>query len=487
VALAANATIAGRLEEAESLLADAERALAAGGDEPFEPSVGRHLSSLVNLRATVADLHADLARQRGDLERAAAFAKRSLASLSEDDQALHAVVRWQLAMVDWMRGRPDKAEPVLTEIVTNPFLQSPRPWYDLGRVQQVQGRLGAALQVFGRAVEAASEGGHPLPLAGIGHVGLADVFRERAELDAASEHATEAVALCRQLPYTQWLVAALTTLARVRQTAGDQAGAIAAMEEAAQTAPNPDIATDMLSAVGVQRARLALVQGRVADAARWVEQRGLRANDEPSYQREQEHLVLARVLLARELPDRALGLLERLHTLAVAQQRTGSLIEIQALQALALVGDGDEPGGVAALIQALKLAYPEGYVRVFADEGAPMAALLGRLIAAQRTDQAATHSIPLEYLGRLWRAFPQARPPTRLSGAVVPGLVEQLSDRESEVLALLAAGRSNQQIAEELVVALNTVKKHVTHILDKLGAANRTEAVTRARELGLLG
>ena len=110
-----------------------------------------------------------------------------------------------------------------------------------------------------------------------------------------------------------------------------------------------------------------------------------------------------------------------------------------------------------------------------------MRALLGRLAAAMRTAQAAAPGVPLGYLGRLVRAFERDAAP------VVPGLVEQLSPRELEVLRLLAAGRPNQQIAEELVVAPNTVKKHVTHILEKLGAANRTEATARARELGLLG
>ena len=129
-------------------------------------------------------------------------------------------------------------------------------------------------------------------------------------------------------------------------------------------------------------------------------------------------------------------------------------------------------------------------MRVFADEGAPMAALLGRLVAAQRARQTAADGIPLAYLGRLARAFEQRTAATgprgRAGTAVVAGLVEPLSDRELEVLRLLAAGKPNRQIAEELVVALNTVKKHVTHILDKLGAANRTEATARARELGLL-
>ena len=128
------------------------------------------------------------------------------------------------------------------------------------------------------------------------------------------------------------------------------------------------------------------------------------------------------------------------------------------------------------------LACPQGYVRVFADEGPPMAALLGRLIAAQRAGQAAA-DVPLGYLARLQRAFGSGRP---ARDPVPCGIVDPLTSRESEVLTMLAAGRSNQAIARELVVTLDTVKKHVGHVLGKLGAANRTEAVARARELNLI-
>jgi len=165
---------------------------------------------------------------------------------------------------------------------------------------------------------------------------------------------------------------------------------------------------------------------------------------------------------------------------------------VGALRALALDAVGDQAAGLAALAEALALAGPGGYVRVFVDEGAPMARLLGRLAAAYRTGRVALPGgVPPAYLDRLARAFqprgaPAAAPATSRDPAGVAGLVEPLSEREVEVLGLLAAGRSNQQIADELVVVLDTVKKHVGHILDKLGAANRTQAVARARALGLL-
>jgi len=171
-------------------------------------------------------------------------------------------------------------------------------------------------------------------------------------------------------------------------------------------------------------------------------QHGLGAHDEPNYLREGAYLVLARVLLASGAADRALGLLERLHAFAIAQGRTGNVMEAQALQ-----------------------AHPQGYGRVFADEGAS-----------------------LDYLARLLPAFDAKHPePHPGSGAAaVPGLIEPLTARELEVLGLLAAGRSNRRIAAELVVTLDTVKKHVGRVLNKLGAANRTEAVARARQLGLI-
>ncbi len=151
---------------------------------------------------------------------------------------------------------------------------------------------------------------------------------------------------------------------------------------------------------------------------------------------------------------------------------------------------GEQAGAVAALAETLTLAHPQGYVRVFADEGAPMRALLGRLVAAQRSDRTAAPGVPLGYLGRLLRACgDEATPaasPSRGRGVSIPGLVEALSGRELEVLRLLATGKPNREIAGELYVAVDTVKKHLTHIFEKLGAANRTQATARARELGLL-
>jgi LuxR family maltose regulon positive regulatory protein len=201
--------------------------------------------------------------------------------------------------------------------------------------------------------------------------------------------------------------------------------------------------------------------------------------------------VLARVLLAHGRPGQALGLLDRLHALATAHGRTGSVIEIQGLRALALTASDQDASALAVLAEVPTLAAPEGYVRVFADEGAAMAALLRKLAAAATKGQAVAAShLPGPYLERLLHAFGQAGLPVLPrpgpGGAAPGGLVWPLSGRELEVLGLLATGSSNQAIAEALVVSLDTVKSHVGNILDKLGVANRTQAVTRARQLGLL-
>ena len=179
--------------------------------------------------------------------------------------------------------------------------------------------------------------------------------------------------------------------------------------------------------------------------------------------------------------------MQRLLGAAASQGRAGSIIEIQALRALALAARGDRAGALGALTEAVTLGRPQGYVRVLADEGAPMRALLAQLPAAQRDQPAAARGIDPDYLAALLRACGRADAgaPQRRAGAP-PGLAEPLTDRELDVLRLLAAGKSNQRIAHDLVVALDTVKTHVTHILGKLGAANRTEAAARARQLGLI-
>ena len=406
---------------------------------------------------------------------------------------MHSVSLWMLAIAEWVSGRLQDAERGFAAGVAGWCAAGQRSlaaWacHDLGRVQRAQGNLDSARAAYQRAVDITAPSGQvAIPAAGIGYLGMAEVDYQRNELDAAHRLVTEGLPLCRQLNWTQPLAAGLVTLAWIRQANGDPGGAREAMAEAEGIAPDPAM-TGLFNPVPVQRARLLLAQGDLAAAARWTQENGLDEDDEPDYAREPGHLVLARVLLALDRSGPALALLDRMHAAAAAQDRAGSLIEIGALRALALAASGEEAAAAAGLAEALTLACPQRYVRVFADEGPPMGVLLVRLIAAQRSGGAAAE-VPLGCLARLQRALgAQDTGPDTGPGNVtaVPGLVEQLTSRELEVLQMLATGMSNPAIAGQLVVTLNTVKKHVSHVLGKLGAANRTEAVTRARELGLI-
>jgi LuxR family transcriptional regulator, maltose regulon positive regulatory protein len=487
------ALLSGRLEAVEPLVADAQQAFAAVAEEPYEPSAGRAASLLANLPAAITLAPAMLARDRGDAGRTAEFAQQALTHLTDADRTLRHFARYYLAMADWLRGRLVEAEQALAGLAAEQVAAGARylaPLYhDLGQVQRARGHLGAALGTYERALGLATQAGRALPPAGIPHVDIAEVLYERDKLVAALDHATHGVALSRQLGWARQLVASLAILAWIRYAQGDRVGALEAVGEAERVGVSPAM-VGLLNPLPALRARLALAHGEVGEAARWVQECGLDADDEPNYPREREYLVLVRVLLAQQAPEQALGLLQRLHTLAAAQGRAGSVIEVRALQALARSAGGDQAGALAVLAEALTLGAPEGYLRVFVDEGPPMAALLHQLLAGRRRERlAAAGAVPREYLARLVDAFEQAGLRVRAPagrGMVVAGLVEPLTARELEVLGLLAAGAPNRAIAEQLVVTPETVKKHLSHLFDKLGAANRTQAVARARQLGLL-
>jgi LuxR family transcriptional regulator, maltose regulon positive regulatory protein len=432
-------------------------------------------------------LRAELARHRGDIEHTIQFTRRARAHAGEGDWYLHFFTSWNLAVAKQMQGRLGEAEDALAELAADPWASGRNPYvavrtyYALGQVQLTQGRLSAALQTFRQGLELATEAGRPaLPAAGVAHVGVAEVLYERNELDAALGQAMRSVELCRQIGYAQWLVTSLTTLACIRQARGDQAGALEAIGEAERLVPSTVV--DIFFPVGVQRARLLVAQGKVEDAARWCAERGLGVEDEPSYLREREHLVLARVLLAQGKVDQALRLLRWHLEEAQAQRRRGSEIEILMLQALALWERDAKERAVSTLTQALTLAEPEGYVRTFVDEGPEMALLVSEVLEAQQRGR--LHPpVPAHYLRKLLTALEQAASSATLPTAELP---EPLSERELEVLILIEAGKSNRRIAQELFITAGTVKTHIRSIYRKLNAHSRTQALVRARELNLL-
>jgi LuxR family transcriptional regulator, maltose regulon positive regulatory protein len=480
--------LSGRLDDVESKLATVER---GGPAPPYEPSVGRRSSIMSNLDACLALCRADLARTRGDPEHAAEFAGVALARSGAEDELLRAMARSHLAEADWLAGRMAEAERAFAGILSrwsssDEWLVLQRVGFDLGSVQLAQGRLGAALRTY-RTLGARADAAAPA-LAGMSQVGVALVLFERDDLANAASEAAAGVDRCRRLAYALPLVHGLLVLSRIRFAQGDQSGALAAIDDAESVLPE---ATGQRVPLGVRRAELALALGDVGAAATWVRERGLAFDDTPVYPGDSEHRLLARVLIAQGDPRSAIPMLDRWRALAVAQGRTADVISNRVLASLAHSACADEAAAHAALAEALVLAAPEGQLRVFAAESVALVPLLRPLLAdRQLDDQFGTAGIPRTFLADLAAAFDRRGAPilrASRSGAVaVPGLLEPLSARELEVLGLVAAGRPNRAIAEELFIGVDTVKRHVSHLFAKLGVANRTEAVARARALGLL-
>ena len=250
-----------------------------------------------------------------------------------------------------------------------------RAAFDLGAVQQARGRLRAAQRTYERGLEVTGAD-TASPSAGMIHVGLAEVHFERDELADANRQVTTGLEYCRRLAYLPPLIAGLIMLARLRHAEGDPAGALAAVEEAERAMPQPVL--DPRLPLAALRAHLAMIRGDLAEAARWVRAAGLAVDDEPVYLREPEYCLLARLRIAEQDPAAALAVLERWRALALAQGRTASVLRLRVLEALAHHAASDRTAALRALAEALALAAPEGYVRVFLDEGPTIAALLQR-------------------------------------------------------------------------------------------------------------
>lgn len=316
------------------------------------------------------------------------------------------------------------------------------------------------------------------------HVGMSSLCYEHNDLAAAMQHLLTSQALGElaglpQNPY-RWRA----VMARIRQAEGDLEGALDLLDKAealydANFSPN-------VRPIAARKARLWLDQGRLDESLGWVRAQGLSVENEPSYLHEFDHITLARVLLACYQNDRAPGsisevarLLERLLKAAEAGGRNGSAIEILVLQAIVYHAQGDLPAALNPLQKALTLAEPEGYVRMFVDEGLPMMQLLR---------EATSRRIMPDYTGKLLTAFEvgdrKSQPKADLASA--QALIEPLSQRELKVLQLIAQGLSNREIGKRLFLALDTVKGYNRKIFDKLQVQSRTEAIARAREFGLL-
>ena len=263
-------------------------------------------------------------------------------------------------------------------------------------------------------------------------------------------------------------------LARVKQAQGDAEGADLLIQQIQQIIRTSSLSPLNTASGSAWHAQLALAQGDLASAVRWVQERQLGVDDKLSPPRELEYLTLARVLIAQHRPREVLPLLAQLLHLAEREGRMGNALEILVLQVLASRACGDEVGAMERLARALSLAEPEGYIRLFVDEGEPMVALLR---------QAYARGIAPDYVATLLSA---AGAPILAAPAPVHSLLEPLTERELEVLRLLVAGLSNATMAQELVITVGTVKSHINHIYGKLGVQSRSQAIARAHTLNLL-
>ena len=481
----------GELEGVESRLRDAERWLdvTTGTDAR---SVARSAEMVVadeeeyrRLPGMIELYRAALALARGDVPGTVRHARRALDLALADDHLCRAGASGMLGLASWTSGDLEAGHSAYAECMTG--LRRAGHIADtfgcaiaLADIRLVQGRLGEAMRTYEQALQRVPEQGGPV-LRGTAdmYVGMSGVHRERNDLHAATQQLLRSQELGEHtgLPQNRyrWRVA----MARIRQAEGDLDGALDLLNEAERVYlgdffPN-------VRPVPALRARIWIAQGSLGEALGWAREQGLSVDDDLSYLREFEHITLARVLMARYQDERAqrsvheaIRLLDRLLRAAEEGERAGSVIEIGVLRALAYQRHGDIPAALSCLERAVTQAEPEGYVRVFADEGPPMASLL-RVAARQQTGG--------NYVRRLLAAVTETE--TEQNGPVKQALIEPLSERELDVLRLLGTELDGPAIARELMVSLNTVRTHTKHIYAKLAVTNRRAAVRRAAELDL--
>jgi LuxR family maltose regulon positive regulatory protein len=481
--------VSGEFEGVEARLSDAERWLDTTRDAselasaPSAEMVVVDEAEFRRLPASIALFRAAQAQARGEVATTMTYARRVLDLVAEDDHLLRGSAAGFLGLASWTSGDLEAAHRSYAECMARVQKAGHRSdalgcAIALADIRMAQGRLHEATRTYERALQLAAEQGIPV-LRGVAdmYVGMSELCLERNDLDAATQHLLRSKELGEHMGLPQnryrWRVA----MARIREAQGDLDGALDLLSEAERLYvgdffPNVHPIAALVTRVWVR-------QERLGEALDWVRERGLSAQDNLGYLREYEHITLARVLLARYTSERrdrsireAMGLLERLLQEAEAGERTGSVIEILVLQALAHQAQGDIPAALAPLSRALALAEPEGYIRIFVDEGSPMAHLLEAVVK---------HEIAPHYVRQLLTAFGSVSERT----PVTQVLIEPLSERELEVLRLLGTDLNGPEMARELVVSLNTVRTHTKNIYSKLGVDNRRAAVRRAEELHL--
>ncbi|MGV1010384.1 MAG: LuxR C-terminal-related transcriptional regulator [Dermatophilaceae bacterium] len=459
-----------------------------GGPWPDTPPPGVVVidqAGYASLPARVEMYRAALCLADGDLDGTIAHATDALAAAPADDGLTRAAAGALAGLASWAGGDLIRAHAAYTESIAG--LRAAGFVADvlgcsitLGDIRCAQGRLTDAIDTYTWALDLAAAHSRVAPLRGTAdmHVGLAGVLLERGDLAGTADHLATSRSLgdhigLPQNPY-RWRV----VTARLREAEGDLDGALDLLDEAVRVYAG-DYSPDVRP-VSAVRTRLRLRRGELGHAEAWVRERQLSADDGLTYLHEYEYMTLARALLARHHTQRddaalaqALSLLDRL--LAAAEQggRDGTVIEVLVLLSLARQARDEVPAALDALQRAVTLAEPEGYERVFTEEGPPMAALLRAL---------AKRGVARAHVRRLLTATP----PSRSQASAPGGPIEPLSDRELDVLRLLDSELGGPDIARELYVTLNTLRTHTKNIYSKLGVSSRRAAVARAYDLGLL-
>ena len=468
--------LTGRPNDAEPLLKEAERAAS-------EATSGKDRRYLLGMASAVRSWRA---RLRGDAPESVELARRALSLLPDEEarprnfaaiclgDALRTIGDLAAASEAFAEaaeiGRAaDYVDGMLAGMVLH------------ARVQAERGRLQEAEEAFRRALRLLTEQGFELlPAAGVVHLGMGALLYERNDLDGAERELNRGMQLAERARQVSSLVWSYITFSRVRWARGDEAGALEMAHEAERAARASGADLQIAIADGWMT-RLRLARGDLTEAVALAQERA--ANDSTDAARVVDQLTSARLLNAQGRHREALVLLEELGETAEAAGRMGDLIEILALQALALWAESKKERAVSTLGQALALAEPEGYVRTFVDGGAPMGDLLSATLEARQSGRLdAAGRISVSYLAKLLATVAQGV----TAQAADERLPEPLSERELEVLALIAAGNSNQEIAGKLYVSTSTVKTHIHRLYRKLGSQSRTQAIARAREIDLL-
>jgi len=445
----------------EQKLQAAEAALqGAKPDDKTQDLVGR-----------IAAIRATLAATQYQVETIIAQSRRALEYLHPDNLAFRTSTTWKLGYAYHLQGNRAAASRAYTKVISigqasGNTIFTIMATIGLGSLQEAENQLYLAAQTYRRVLQLF--GDQPLPVACEAYLGLARIFYQWNDVDAAQQHGQQSVQLARQEENTDRFVACEVFLARLKLAQGDVAGAAAILAQAGQFARQHNFVYRMPEVAAAQVLTL-LRQGNLAAAADLA-------------QTHQLPISQARVHLAQGDTSTALAVLVPLRQQVEAKGWEDERLKVMVLQAVAHHAFGEKDEAAQLLGDALALAEPGGFIRIFVDEGLPMAQLLSEAVA---------QGIMPDYTGKLLAVFEAEEQKSKDKSYLPPAspaqpLIEPLSQRELKVLQLIAQGLSNREISARLFIALSTVKGHNRNIFGKLQVQRRTEAVARARELGLL-